>query len=109
MSSTTLPNISSDLIWEIVRKFWPSWQGKVLVQHPFTDRKRANQFVFLHAGDNNSFLVKSKRNGGVQFSRDPFNLLNKNTRKHAGFVNDKVRLKHGTDEAREENLKLWTY
>jgi large subunit ribosomal protein L28e len=59
MSSATLPNISPDLIWEIVR-------------------------------DNNSFLVKSNRNGGVQFSRDPFNLLNKNTRKHAGFVNDKA-------------------
>jgi len=41
--------------------------------------------------NNNSFLTKSKRNGGVQFSRDPLNLINKNTRKHAGFVNDKVR------------------
>jgi hypothetical protein len=41
-------------------------------------------------GNNNSFLAKSKQNGGVQFSRDPLNLINKNTRKHAGFVNDKV-------------------
>merc|ERR1712072_1630924 len=40
--------------------------------------------------NNNSFLTKSKRNGGVQFSRDPLNLINKNTRKHAGFVNDKA-------------------
>lgn len=47
--------------------------------------------IISTTGDNNSFLVKSKRNGGVQFSRDPFNLINKNTRKQAGFVNDKVR------------------
>ncbi|KAK4082480.1 60S ribosomal protein L28 [Purpureocillium lilacinum] len=59
MSSPALPNVSSDLIWEIVR-------------------------------NNNSFLVKSNRNGGVQFSRDPLNLTNKNSRKHAGFVNDKA-------------------
>ncbi|KAF4468658.1 ribosomal l28e [Fusarium albosuccineum] len=54
-----LPNISSDLIWEIVR-------------------------------DNNSFSAKSKKNGGVQFSRDPLNLTNTTSRKHAGFVNDKA-------------------
>ncbi|PHH80007.1 hypothetical protein CDD80_3136 [Ophiocordyceps camponoti-rufipedis] len=52
-------NVSSDMIWEVVR-------------------------------DNHCFLVKSKRNGGVQFSRDPLNLTNKNSRKHAGFVNDKA-------------------
>ncbi|KAI1331279.1 60S ribosomal protein L28 [Xylariaceae sp. FL0255] len=39
---------------------------------------------------NNSFLVKRKHSGGVQFSRDPLNLTNKNSRKHAGFVNDKA-------------------
>ncbi|KAF3769666.1 ribosomal protein L28e [Cryphonectria parasitica EP155] len=55
----SLPNVSSDLVWEIVRH-------------------------------NNSFLVKRKQAGGVQFSRDPFNLLNKHSRKHAGFVNDKA-------------------
>ena len=32
-------------------------------------------------GNNNSFLAKSKQNGGVQFSRDPLNLINKNVRK----------------------------
>jgi hypothetical protein len=46
---------------------------------------------FLCAGSNNSFLVKNTRNGGVQMSRDPLNLTNKHSRKHAGFVNDKVR------------------
>ncbi|VUC23301.1 unnamed protein product [Clonostachys rosea] len=40
--------------------------------------------------NNNSFLTKSKQNGGAQFSRDPLNLLNKNSRKQAGFVNDKA-------------------
>ncbi|KIX98024.1 uncharacterized protein Z520_06103 [Fonsecaea multimorphosa CBS 102226] len=53
------PNISGDLIWEVVR-------------------------------NNNAFLVKRKSGGGVQFSRDPFNLTNKHSRKHAGFVNDKA-------------------
>ncbi|KAF4975779.1 hypothetical protein FZEAL_7472, partial [Fusarium zealandicum] len=54
-----LSNISSDLVWEIVR-------------------------------DNNCFSAKSKKNGGVQFSRDPLNLTNLSSRKHAGFVNDKA-------------------
>jgi len=40
--------------------------------------------------NNNAFLVKNKAHGGYQFSRDPFNLTNKHTRKHAGFVNDKA-------------------
>ncbi|KAI1191339.1 ribosomal L28e family protein [Nemania serpens] len=39
---------------------------------------------------NNSFLVKRKASGGVQLSRDPLNLTNKNARKWAGFVNDKA-------------------
>ncbi|KAH8895147.1 ribosomal protein L28e [Thozetella sp. PMI_491] len=38
----------------------------------------------------NSFLVKRRSNGGVQFSRDPYNLTNKHSRKYAGFVNDKA-------------------
>jgi len=53
------PNISADLIWEVVR----------------------NQ---------NSYLVKRKSSGGVQFSRDPFNLTNKHSKTHAGFANDKA-------------------
>jgi large subunit ribosomal protein L28e len=35
----------------------------------------------LRIGNNNSYLVKSKRNGGLQLSRDPLNLTNKNSRK----------------------------
>ncbi|KAJ9495066.1 hypothetical protein LTR99_001394 [Exophiala xenobiotica] len=52
-------NISSDLIWEVVRS-------------------------------NNAYLVKRSSAGGVQFSRDPFNLTSKHSRKHEGFVNDKA-------------------
>ncbi|QPG95742.1 hypothetical protein C2857_001894 [Epichloe festucae Fl1] len=59
MATPALSNMSSDLVWEIVR-------------------------------NNNCFLSKSNRNGGVQFSHDPLNLINKNSRKHAGFVNAKA-------------------
>ncbi|KKY33855.1 putative ribosomal protein l28e [Diaporthe ampelina] len=40
--------------------------------------------------NNNSYLVKRNTGGGVQFSRDPLNLANKNSRKHAGYVNEKA-------------------
>ncbi|ORY63576.1 ribosomal L28e protein family-domain-containing protein [Pseudomassariella vexata] len=40
--------------------------------------------------NNNSYLVKRNTGGGVQFSRDPLNLTNKHSRKHAGFVNEKA-------------------
>ncbi|MCJ1458370.1 hypothetical protein MMC28_008742 [Mycoblastus sanguinarius] len=39
---------------------------------------------------NNSYLVKRKSGGGVQFSKDPLNLMNKHCRKYAGFVNNKA-------------------
>ena len=35
-------------------------------------------------------MVKSNAAGGVQFSRDPYNLTNKHSKKHAGFINDKA-------------------
>ncbi|KAF2719623.1 ribosomal protein L28e [Polychaeton citri CBS 116435] len=37
--------------------------------------------------NNNAYLVKRKQAGGVQFSRDPLNLVNKHSRKYEGFVN----------------------
>jgi hypothetical protein len=40
----------------------------------------------------NSFQVKRRSGGGSLFSRDPLNLANKQTRKHAGFINSKVRM-----------------
>ncbi|KAK3313397.1 ribosomal protein L28e [Apodospora peruviana] len=38
----------------------------------------------------NAFLVQRKTAGGTQFSRDPYNLVNLQSRKYAGFVNDKA-------------------
>ncbi|KAL9613737.1 MAG: hypothetical protein Q9167_001751 [Letrouitia subvulpina] len=38
----------------------------------------------------NAYLVKNKTGGGSQFSKDPLNLLNKHSRKHSGFVNNKA-------------------
>ncbi|KAK0899397.1 hypothetical protein LTR02_009685 [Friedmanniomyces endolithicus] len=38
----------------------------------------------------NAFLVKRKQAGGVQFSRDPLNLVNKHSRKYAGYCNDQA-------------------
>ncbi|KAJ9628473.1 hypothetical protein H2203_002372 [Taxawa tesnikishii (nom. ined.)] len=35
----------------------------------------------------NSFLVKRKQAGGVQFDRDPLNLTNVNNRKYSGLAN----------------------
>ncbi|KAK0629860.1 ribosomal L28e protein family-domain-containing protein [Bombardia bombarda] len=54
-------NASSDLVWEITRS-------------------------------QNAFLVKRKssRGGDVQFSRDPYNLLNIHSRTHAGYINEKA-------------------
>ena len=37
----------------------------------------ANNFL----GPNNAFLVKRKSGGGSQFSKDPYNLMNKHSRK----------------------------
>ncbi|KAH6603432.1 60S ribosomal l28 [Trichoderma cornu-damae] len=61
MAAATLPNISSDLIWEVVR----------------------SNNSYLHK-------TGAGRNGGVQLSRDPLNLTNIHSRKYAGFVNDKA-------------------
>jgi large subunit ribosomal protein L28e len=44
-------------------------------------------------GSQNAFLVKRKGAGGVQFSRDPLNLLNKHSRKYSGYANSQVREK----------------
>ncbi|KAL0931624.1 60s ribosomal protein l28 [Colletotrichum truncatum] len=57
--AAALPNVSSDLIWEVVR-------------------------------GQNAFLVKRADAGGLQLSRDPLNLINKHSRKYAGFVNNKA-------------------
>ncbi|GAB7362181.1 hypothetical protein MBLNU230_g2207t1 [Neophaeotheca triangularis] len=38
----------------------------------------------------NAFLCKRKQSGGVQFSRDPMNLVNKHSRKYEGYCNDQA-------------------
>ncbi|KAI9785012.1 MAG: hypothetical protein M1839_001209 [Geoglossum umbratile] len=40
--------------------------------------------------NHNSYLVKRRTGGGTQFSRDPFNLTNKHSRKYGGFVNQQA-------------------
>ncbi|KAI0850983.1 ribosomal L28e family protein [Daldinia vernicosa] len=52
---------------------------------------------------NNSYLVKRKESGGVQFSRDPLNLTNVHSRKHAGFVNPKAV---GVQPAEKNGVKV---
>jgi large subunit ribosomal protein L28e len=74
MATPALSNMSSDLVWEIVRKFCAA----------FRLPKRGESTVINNLGllgNNNCFLSKSNRNGGVQFSHDPLNLTNKNSRK----------------------------
>merc|ERR1712018_1094460 len=39
---------------------------------------------------NHAYLVKSRKNGGVQFSKHPANLKNKNTLKYSGIANSKT-------------------
>lgn len=45
---------------------------------------------YSHTGSQNAFLVKRKQSGGIQFSRDPFNLTNKHSQKYAGYLNHQV-------------------
>ncbi|KAM0334094.1 hypothetical protein ACHAQA_001114 [Verticillium albo-atrum] len=54
-----LPNVSQDLVWELTRT-------------------------------HNSFIVKRKGLGNsIIFSRDPYNLTNVHSKKHAGYAHDK--------------------
>ncbi|KAI4869513.1 ribosomal protein L28e [Hypoxylon rubiginosum] len=55
--------------------------------------------------NNNAYLVKRKESGGIQFSRDPLNLLNENSRKYAGFVNEKAV---GIQPAEKGGVKIIT-
>lgn len=62
--------------WLRVRAAWQS--------SSHSDLSRANS----RAEDYNSYQVKRRSGGGAQFTRDPLNLLNKQTRQHTGFVNE---------------------
>lgn len=61
-------NISSDLIWEITSEKIAELDSRV----------SANA---LRIGATNSYLVKRKTGGRFQFSRDPLNLMNKQSKK----------------------------
>ncbi|KAK9470880.1 ribosomal L28e/Mak16 [Dipodascopsis tothii] len=50
----------------------------------------SNDLVWELTRANNSYLVSSKTAGGVQFSRDPLNLVNKHSYKYAGYANSKA-------------------
>ncbi|KAK2811865.1 hypothetical protein FQN50_001903 [Emmonsiellopsis sp. PD_5] len=50
----------------------------------------SDDLVWEIARSQNAFLVKRSSGGGSQFSRDPLNLVNKNSRKYAGFANSKA-------------------
>ncbi|CAK4019286.1 60S ribosomal L28e [Lecanosticta acicola] len=50
----------------------------------------SNDLIWEVTRNNNSFLVKRKQAGGVQFSRDPYNLTNKHARKYEGYCNDQA-------------------
>lgn len=51
---------------------------------------KGENYAHTPTGNQNAYLVKRNSGGGVQFSRDPYNLTNKHSRKHAGFVNEKA-------------------
>ena len=61
-------NVSPDLIWEITSKRSSS-------KHSI-DSANAGKI-----GTTNSYLVKQRGGGRVQFSRDPLNLMNKHSKK----------------------------
>merc|ERR1711881_483635 len=48
----------------------------------------SQQVVWSIVRQNHAFLVKSRKSGGVQFSKHPGNLKNKNTLKYSGIANN---------------------
>merc|ERR1739845_9575 len=48
--------------------------------------------------NNHAYLLKSRKNGGVQFDKHPSNLKNKNTLKYSGLANSKaISIQAGAD------------
>ncbi|KAL9625018.1 MAG: hypothetical protein Q9160_000747 [Pyrenula sp. 1 TL-2023] len=50
----------------------------------------SSDLIWEIARNQNAYLVKRKAAGGLQFSRDPFNLRNLHSRTQDGFVNAKA-------------------
>merc|ERR1712066_1071412 len=53
-------------------------------------QKMSQAVVWSITRSNNAYLVKSRKFGGVQFSKHPANLKNKNTLKWSGIANNKT-------------------
>merc|ERR1712083_818081 len=51
-------------------------------------KKMSQQVVWSIVRQNHAYLVKSRKSGGVQFSKHPGNLKNKNTLKYSGIANN---------------------
>jgi hypothetical protein len=45
------------------------------------DRNFGCRLILWITGNQNAFLVKRSSHGGIQFSKDPYNLVNLNSRK----------------------------
>merc|ERR1711934_92401 len=57
----------------------------------FTTTENMSQaVVWSIVRENHAYLVKSRKSGGVQFSKHPANLKNKNTLKYSGIANTKA-------------------
>ncbi|KAF2086819.1 ribosomal protein L28e, partial [Saccharata proteae CBS 121410] len=54
------------------------------------DQNISADLIWEATRGHSAFLCKRREAGGVQFSRDPLNLVNKHSRKYEGFVNDKA-------------------
>ncbi|KAL2830639.1 ribosomal L28e protein family-domain-containing protein [Aspergillus pseudoustus] len=50
----------------------------------------SSDLVWQLTRNQNAYLVKRNSGGGVQFSRDPLNVLNKHSFKYAGYSNTKA-------------------
>merc|ERR1712010_211656 len=53
-------------------------------------QKMSQAVVWSIVRENHAYLVKSRKSGGVQFSKHPANLKNKNTLKYSGIANNKA-------------------
>merc|ERR1711953_435776 len=62
---------------------------KKKIKKPPTFKKMSQAVVWSITRSNNAYLVKSRKFGGVQFSKHPANLKNKNTLKWSGIANAK--------------------
>merc|ERR1711881_415864 len=58
----------------------------------------SQQVVWSIVRQNHAYLVKSRKSGGVQFSKHPGNLKNKNTLKYSGIANNNaISIQAGAD------------